>query len=190
MSLQRILMAGSGGQGIALLGRFIATVAMKTTPCLTFFPSYGAEVRGGTSNCQVILSDHEIPSPLADEFEVMLLMNQPSLERFLPRLTADGIAVINSSLCEIGAAPCHVMVAASEMADHLGDVRAANFVMLGAWLARRPLLSPADVEEGLQSFFRAKPRAAEINAQAFRAGLAANRSPWSRGHPPAGLIGL
>lgn len=174
MSLQRILMAGSGGQGIALLGRFVATIAMKTIPCVTFFPSYGAEVRGGTSNCQVILSDQEIPSPLADEFEVMVLMNQPSLERFLPRLTCEGIAVINSSLCEITISPRHVMVPASEMADRLGDVRAANFVMLGAWLAHRPLLSPADVEEGLRTFFRHKPRAAEINAQAFRAGLAAN----------------
>ena len=78
--LERVLIAGSGGQGVVLIGRIVATVALPRVPHITFFPSYGAEVRGGTSHCQVVLSSDEISSPLSERFDSLILMNQASCD--------------------------------------------------------------------------------------------------------------
>ncbi len=170
--LERILIAGSGGQGIILLGKLLAHLAVDSVPHVTFFPSYGAEVRGGTSNCQVILSAHEIASPLAEELDSLLIMNQQSATRYLPSLTPAGIAVINASLCQPADDKRFKLVKATEIADHLGNVRAANFVMLGTWLKHKPLLPPAAVENHIRKTFTgAKSAVVEINLQAFQAGL-------------------
>lgn len=170
--LERILIAGSGGQGIILLGRLLARLAVDTVPHVTFFPSYGAEVRGGTSNCQIMLSSQEIASPLAEEFDSLLIMNQQSAARYLPGLAPDGLAVLNATLCQPAADRRFAPIKATEIADRLGNVRAANFVMLGAWLKRKPLL-PRDTVEKLirESFAGAKPEVIEINLKAFEAGL-------------------
>ena len=107
MKLTRIVMAGAGGQGIIFLGKLLANAAVDAIPHVTYFPSYGAEVRGGNSHCQVILSPDEISSPVAEEFEAMILMNQQSVDKFLPCLEGKGLAVINSSLCNPGGKPGH-----------------------------------------------------------------------------------
>ena len=170
--LERILIAGSGGQGILLIGKMLAQLAVEKVPYLTFFQSYGAEVRGGTSNCQVILSSHEIASPLAEEFDSLLIMNQQSAARFLPGLAPTGIAVINASLCRLAGDKRFTLIKATEIADHLGNVRAANFVMLGAWLKHKPLLPRKAVEKQIrETFAGAKTAVIEINLKAFQAGL-------------------
>ncbi len=170
--LERILIAGSGGQGIILLGKLLARLAMDAVPHVTFFPSYGAEVRGGTSNCQVILSSEEIASPLAEEFDSLLVMNQQSAARFLPGLTRAGTAVINASLCRLPRDKRFASIRATEIADRLGNVRAANFVMLGAWLARKPLIPRKAVEQIIrESFGGAKPEVVALNLKALQAGL-------------------
>ena len=172
MKLERILMAGAGGQGIVFLGRLLATAALRNTTHLTFFPSYGAEVRGGTSNCQVILSTDEISSPVAKEFDTMVLMNQESMHRFLTCLAPGGTAVINGSLCKTEPASNHILVRATEEADRLGDQRVANLVMLGALLAHRPLAAPVEVEEDLRALLAGRPtHIVELNLAAFRKGL-------------------
>lgn len=134
--LERILIAGSGGQGIILLGKLLARLAVDAIPHITFFPSYGAEVRGGTSNCQVIFSTNEIASPLAETLDSLIIMNQQSLTRFRKGLAKNGLAVINKSLCQPPRDKRFVLVRATEIADKLGNTRAANFIMLGAWIAR------------------------------------------------------
>ncbi|NLB60195.1 MAG: 2-oxoacid:ferredoxin oxidoreductase subunit gamma [Lentisphaerae bacterium] len=170
--LERILIAGAGGQGIIMLGKLLARLALESRPHITFFPSYGAEVRGGTSNCQVILAAQEIASPLAEAFDSLIIMNQQSLVRFQKRLTRKGLAIINRSLCQPVSDKRFVLVRATEIADQLGNVRAANFVMLGAWLARKPLMSPAAVERLIsESFPGAKPTLIEANIMALRKGL-------------------
>ena len=172
MKLERILMAGSGGQGIVFLGKLLATAALRNTPHVTFFPSYGAEVRGGTSNCQVILSSDEIPSPVADQFESLVLMNQESASRFLPKLAPGGSAVVNSSLCSMEAAPGCMLIPATEEAEKLGDLRVANLVMLGALVARRRFVAPEDVENSLRNILAGKSMTiVDLNLAAFRAGL-------------------
>ena len=167
---ERILIAGSGGQGIVLIGKFLATMALDRVPCITFFPAYGAEVRGGMSHCQVILASEEIPTPVAARFDSMLVMTQASAAQFLPRLEPSGLAVVNASLCQPAAAAGRVVaVRATETAEALGDVRAANFVMLGAFLAARPLVPCAVVEDGIRTHF-GQAGLADLNLRAFQMG--------------------
>jgi 2-oxoglutarate ferredoxin oxidoreductase subunit gamma len=171
MSCERILIAGAGGQGIVFLGKLMANSALETVPHVTFFPSYGAEVRGGSSHCQVILSGEEIPSPVADRFETMLIMNQESLTRFLPQLMKPGLAVINSSLCAADPARNRVFVPATQVADELGDQRVANLVLLGVLLSYRPLIAPPRIERALREIWRDNKATLERNLAAFHAGL-------------------
>lgn len=169
---ERILIAGSGGQGIVLAGRILATAAVRQVPHVTFFPSYGAEVRGGISNCQVMLSSNEIASPIAEQFETMLLMNPESVKCFLRARTPGGLVIVNSSLCRVEPEPGIVCVEATDMADGLGDARAANLIMLGVLLRHRALVSSTCLEETLECIFRGKKdEIVTRNLQAFRMGL-------------------
>lgn len=172
MILHRILMAGAGGQGIVFVGKLLANAALADFAHITFFPSYGAEVRGGTSNCQVMLSDTEISSPLADRFDLQILMNDDSTTRFLPQLAKGGLAVINRSLVAVEAGPGRLLVPATEQAEELGDGRVANLIMLGVLLKARPLLKPACVEQALERLLGEKRAILDSNLAAFRAGLA------------------
>lgn len=172
MKTERILVAGAGGQGIVFLGKLLANAAIERIPHITFFPSYGAEVRGGDSHCQVTLSDREISSPVANAFDVMIVMNQHSADKFLPRLMARGIALVNSSLCKVRETPTRLLVPATEEADQLGDQRVANLVMLGALLAHRKVVSPASIEANLKTFFAGSRAALDRNLAAFHAGMA------------------
>lgn len=169
---ERIVIAGSGGQGGISLGKLLARLAIETVPHVTFFPAYGAEVRGGTANCQVIISTTEIATPLAEVFDSILAMNQQSAERFLSALDKDGVAIVNQSMCKVRADSRYVLVPATEIAGHLGNTKAANFVMLGAWLARKPLIPVQAIENNMAVHFPDAPAALmAINIKAFRSGL-------------------
>jgi len=172
MMLERILIGGAGGQGSVLLGKLLANAAINTIPRITFFPCYGAEVRGGTSHCQVILSDREISSPVAREFDALLLMNPESTETFLPRLAPKGVAVINSSMCKMRAAPGRILIPATQEADRLGDSRVANLVMLGAFLSRHAVVPTVRIEDLLRSVMASKPAVLQRNLAAFHCGMA------------------
>lgn len=175
--LESILVAGAGGQGIVFIGRTMAAAAAQTVPHVTFFPAYGAEVRGGTSNCQVILSSEEIASPVADEFDCMLIMNQISLDRFLPQRKPDGIVVVDTSLCDAPADPYMAGIAATELANRLGDVRVANVVVFGAFLAARQIISPVKVEEAIRQFLAKKASSplVDLNIKALHLGISGGK---------------
>lgn len=171
--LERILMAGSGGQGIVLMGRLLATVAIRTIRHVTFFPSYGAEVRGGVSNCQVVMSSEEIASPLPDELDSMIFMNQASTADLSVRIRRNCLTLVNSSMCRAPSSFGAVLIRASEMADGLGNICVANFIMLGAYLARKPVVQPDNVEAVIEQVLAGKPREIiDLNVRAFRTGLA------------------
>lgn len=170
--LERLLVAGSGGQGILLAGKLLASVAVSDVPHITFFPSYGAEVRGGTSNCQVTFSSEPIASPLSPLLDSMIVMNQASLDTFLPRLADGGLLLLNTSLCVPPPGTEAVAVRATEMADRLGNTRAANMVMLGAYLARKPMVPAGKAEEEARQMLSAKsPAMVNMNIEAFRLGM-------------------
>jgi len=170
--LERLLVAGSGGQGIVLAGKLLATVAVNEIPHVTFFPAYGAEVRGGTSNCEVILSSSEIASPVSLQLDSMILMNQASSARFLSHAAEGCLLLVNTSLCSIPPGSSAAGIAATEMADRLGDTRVANFIMLGTYVARKPFVPAREMEEGTRRLLAGKgKKLVEMNIAAFRLGL-------------------
>ncbi|GMT47163.1 MAG: ketoisovalerate oxidoreductase subunit VorA [bacterium] len=146
-----IIIAGSGGQGILLFGRLIAHTLMIQGKNVTYFPSYGAEIRGGTANCSIIVSDDLIGSPAVLNPDILIVFNCQSLERFLPRLKKEGILFYDSSLIthdECGrlsmvdeSSGFHSFgVEASGKAAGLGSIKYANMVMFGA-LLKKTLIS-------------------------------------------------
>jgi len=170
---ERVLIAGSGGQGIILTGKLLAAAALEQVPHVTFFPAYGAEVRGGVSNCQVVLSSEEIGSPICAEFDALLLMNPASAEFYRQQCRPGSLTLINASLCRPEPLPGAVYVRATEIAERLGSAQAANLVMLGAYLRRRPVVDPPRVERAIQDKLgRKSATLLELNLLAFRTGLA------------------
>ena len=174
---ERVIMAGFGGQGIMMIGKLLAGVAMREGKEVTFFPSYGAEVRGGTAHCHIVISDEPINSPVVEEADTLFIMNQPSYDKFRGRLRDGGLLVLNSSMAEEAASPeagrtatC-VGVPATEAANEIGNVRVANSVMLGAYAAARGLLPVEAVLAGLErEMVGRKAALLEVNRTAFRKG--------------------
>jgi len=141
---EEIVISGFGGQGVMFMGKFIAHIAMKEGYCLTYMPSYGAEVRGGTANCTVIISSEEIASPLSSVPSTVLVMNKPSLDKFSPRVKEKGLLILNSSLIDKNPARDNVEIIklpANKLAEDSGNIRSANMVMLGAYLGAKKLIS-------------------------------------------------
>lgn len=170
--LERLLVAGSGGQGIVLIGKLLATVAVDSIEHVTFFPDYGAEVRGGTSSCRIVLSSDEIASPVVDQFDSMIIMNQGAIDGFLSQAAENCVVIINSSMCSVPQTFPVIPVEATGMANRLGDTRVANFIMLGAYLARKEILPVAGMEKGIAQVLAGKSQdLIELNRKAFHVGL-------------------
>ncbi|MCU0651407.1 MAG: 2-oxoacid:acceptor oxidoreductase family protein [Candidatus Omnitrophica bacterium] len=170
---EKIIIAGSGGQGIMLLGKVLAYAAMEENKFVTWLPAYGAEVRGGAAHCTVIISDEEIGSPCASKADTMIIMNQPSFVKFKKRLSSKGLLVLNSSLVEFGRDKFvrAVKFPFTDIAVDLGNVKVANMVALGTFVAKKKTV-------GIKSIFTAMERIApasskgliEINQQALLKG--------------------
>jgi 2-oxoglutarate ferredoxin oxidoreductase subunit gamma len=172
--IARVLVAGAGGQGVMLLGKILAEAAMREGRYTTWLPSYGAEVRGGTANCMVVISDEPIGSPYIRMADALVLMNGPSLLRFSERRAARGMCVVNSSMTELPARVPAWMIPApcTQQAAALGNVKVANMVALGCLLARLPLVKPDTVREVMRVM--APPGRNDlvaINEQALAEGL-------------------
>jgi len=137
MTQTDVIIAGFGGQGVLLAGKLLAWAGMLDGLHVTWFPSYGAEMRGGTANCTVIISKEEIGSPVVDRPAALIAMNQASFDKFMPRVASGGVAVVNSSLAR-NTTPRRgvrlVHVPANDIARQLGDPRTLNIVMLGAYI--------------------------------------------------------
>ena len=143
---EEVIIAGFGGQGIILAGKLMAQTAMKAGKEVTYMPSYGAEVRGGTSNCMVIIADESIASPLVSKPNSLIAMNKASLNKFAPRIKTGGLLVMNSSLIDekpkLGDTIEMIAIPADDIAVELGSSKSANMVALGAYLQRRGIFSP------------------------------------------------
>ncbi len=141
---EEIIMAGFGGQGVIFMGKLLAYLGMQEGHQVTYIPSYGAEVRGGTANCTVIISSEEIASPLSPHPSTAIVMNKPSLDKFEPRIKREGLLILNSSLIsrEANRDDLEIMeVPATEIATRLGNSHVANMVALGAYMARKKVVS-------------------------------------------------
>jgi 2-oxoglutarate ferredoxin oxidoreductase subunit gamma len=145
-SCQQVIIAGFGGQGIILAGKLLAQIAMKAGKEVTYMPSYGAEVRGGTSKCMVTIADSAIASPVVDTPNTVIAMNRASLEKYAPKTKAGGLLIMNSSLIDeepkLDDSIEIVRLPADQIAVDLGNKKTANMVAIGAFLQKRGLFSP------------------------------------------------
>jgi 2-oxoglutarate ferredoxin oxidoreductase subunit gamma len=171
--LIKTVIAGFGGQGVMSMGLNLAEAAMMEAKNLTYLPSYGAEVRGGTANCTVVISDDEIASPVASAPEFVIAMNQPSAVRFQNQIQSGGLFFINSSLVEsdLSRGDINVIsVPANGIAEKLGSPRSANMVMLGAFIRKSGLVSLDSLINALKSTLGKKQKLVAINEKALKAG--------------------
>ena len=172
---EEVIIAGFGGQGILLAGRLLAQTAMKAGKEVTFMPAYGAEVRGGTSNCAVIVADEPIASPIVSKPNSLIAMNKASLNKFAPRLKNGGLLVMNSSLIDskpqLDDTIEIIAVPADELAVELGNRKAANMVAIGAYLQKRGHLAPDAAAEALPDVLAKRyHQTLPVNAKALRRG--------------------
>lgn len=155
------------------MGLNLAQAAMLEGKNVTYLPSYGAEVRGGTANCTVAVSDEEIASPVASSPDFIVAMNQPSLVRFQNQIQSGGVLFINSSLIEAEIARGDieiVRVPANSIAEELGSPKSANMVMLGAFTKKSNLVSVSSVIEEIKSTLKKKQKLIAINQKALMIG--------------------
>lgn len=174
---ERLIIAGFGGQGVVFLGKLIAQAMMYEGMNVTCLPAYGPEVRGGWANCHVVVSSEEICSPAVAHPTALIVMNQISWDHFHGQLVPDGLAVVNSSMAAAKAASPsqHILpVAATEIANELGDVRATNMVMFGAYNYVRKLLPVDRLLEQLRASLGARKASLfALNRQAVLRGMEA-----------------
>ena len=174
---QDVIIAGFGGQGVMLIGNLFAYACMNAGLNVTFIPVYGPEMRGGTANCTVVVSDDDIGSPVIKTPRSLILMNQPSADKFLPRLEKGGFAVLNTSLVDMPAdnAGAKLLgVAANAIADGLGNVKMANMVALGAYVRGTGILPLEAVCDSLKDVISAHySKLIPKNIEALEAGAAA-----------------
>ena len=171
--LVKTIIAGFGGQGILSAGLNLTQAAMLEGKYVTYLPSYGAEVRGGTANCTVAISDEEIASPVASSPEFVIAMNLPSLVRFQNRVESGGSLFINSSLIEMEITRSDidiVSVPANSIAERLGNSKSANMVMLGAFIKKTRLVSLDSMIDGLGDMLKNKRKLIAINKEALTTG--------------------
>ena len=169
-----VIMAGFGGQGLMFIGKLLAYCAMKHELNVTWIPSYGPEMRGGTANCTVVISDEPIGSPVISAPEALIIMNNPSLEAFEPKLKDHGLLLLDSTLVTRKVKRIDietVAVPADDIAMEIGEKRAANMVMLGVYVAKTGIISENDIAEGFRALFGGKAQFLDVNIKAFERGM-------------------
>lgn len=177
MNPHATIVAGFGGQGLLFAGKVLAQAANLEDRHVTWMPSYGPEMRGGTAFCSVIIADRLIGSPIVDLADSVIALNPPSMARFEPMLVAGGLLVLNSSLIEAEPRRTDIEIAAlpcTALARTAGHDQLVSIVALGALVARRPIVTVSSVRAALTDFIGAKhPEFLEADLAAFEAGYAA-----------------
>ncbi|MGI6168239.1 MAG: 2-oxoacid:acceptor oxidoreductase family protein, partial [Christensenellales bacterium] len=170
----QLIIAGFGGQGVLSMGMLLAYAGMLEGRNVTWLPAYGPEMRGGTANCNVIISDREIGSPLVLSASSVIAMNRPSLEKFEGAVEGGGLLFVNSSLipCGVGRKDVQpVYVPANDIAASLGNVKTANVVMLGAFLGKTGLVELESVVASLPKVWgKGKEQTIAMNREALALG--------------------
>ncbi len=174
---QDVIMAGFGGQGVMLIGNLLAQAGMEYGLNVTFIPVYGAEMRGGTANCTVVLDEFPVGSPLVRHPKSTIVLNMPSLDKFQPRLAQDGVQIVNSSLIDVQAEGVldttkkSVCIPVNDIAHELGSVKMANMVALGAWIKATDAMPLEAVQEALHRTVSSHyAKLIPTNAKALEAG--------------------
>ena len=170
----RTTFSGFGGQGVLLMGYILSHGAMLSGLYVTYFPSYGAEMRGGTANCTVTLSDKKIASPVASKVDILVAMNYPSLEKFEKSVIEQGLVFLNTSLIDVAPERTDVdviKVPTLELAREVGSDRAINMVMIGAVCAKSKLLTMEQTFKGMEASLKGKEKFFDLNRKGIERGF-------------------
>ncbi len=177
---RNIMMAGFGGQGVMTMGKLLADATCEATDLkVTFFPSYGAAMRGGTANCFVVISDDEIGAPVCYDLEDLIVMNGPSLHAFIGNLKPGGNLFINSTIVTdpIERDDINVISApVTQMAIDIKNERALNVIMLGVYVGYTEAVPEEVIIKGIEHKFEAKPKLIAPNVDAFKMGIEIGKS--------------
>jgi 2-oxoglutarate ferredoxin oxidoreductase subunit gamma len=175
-----VILAGFGGQGMMLAGQLLAYAGMLEEKKVSWYPSYGPEMRGGTANCTVVVTDEEVGSPVVSQANAVIAMNRPSLERFEDTLRPGGVLLYNSTLIDLKPQRGDIRaipVPANALADQLGDKRVANMVILGALLEATGAVKAESVVASLRKTLPARRQGLiPLNERALDEGAACVRS--------------
>lgn len=169
----KMVLAGFGGQGVLSMGQFLACSGLFEDKEVSYLPAYGPEMRGGTANCSVIISDKPVASPLCTTPDLLVAMNTPSLLRFQDRVKKGGIIIVNSSLVteEVSRTDVKVLkIPANDIAQNCGSSKAANMVMTGVVVEASKIVTDESIYKCIEDRFSPKPKLIPMNEEAFRAG--------------------
>ncbi len=177
--IREIIVAGFGGQGVITIGKMLAEGGLHEGYHITWVPSYGPEMRGGTANCSVVISDEAIGSPVFSQPGELIAMNGPSLKKFLPHVRPGGLVLINDSQASEAVQRQDIRVLRiplMAMANELGSLRSANMIMLGAYVAVSGALNIDSMDKVMEEMFAgAKAQHLPLNLKALHAG-----ADWAR----------
>jgi 2-oxoglutarate ferredoxin oxidoreductase subunit gamma len=172
--LEEIIIAGFGGQGVMSMGQLIAYAGMLEGKGVSWLPSYGPEQRGGTANCAVVVSDEPVGSPLVTKPSTVIVLNNPSFDKFEPKVRPGGLLIINSSLVVRNSERQDINIielTATDLANDLGNSRVANMILLGAFLEHTKIVSEVSIIESLKKVLsEEKHHLLEINKRALKKG--------------------
>jgi len=172
--LEEIICAGFGGQGVMLMGKLLALGGLQGGKQVTWLPSYGAEVRGGTAHCMIKISDKEIASPFIKSADTCFVMNQLAFNKFGSYVKENGLMIINSSLIKGNTKRKNVKIVSlplTEIASRLGNIKVANTVALGAYVANKKIVRLDSLFEAMRVMAgKSKKHLLEINQKALREG--------------------
>lgn len=173
---REIIVSGFGGQGVVSSGIILAHAGMIENKHVTFFPSYGAEMRGGTANCSVVISSEPVASPIVANPDIVIVMNEPSLTRFEPTVKPDGLVFFNQTLIKSRPKRTDVLVIpveANAIAEELGQGRIANMVMIGVMAKKTGLLGLETLKKAQRKrFLKASEEQLSLNDKALERGYA------------------
>jgi len=168
-----VLSAGFGGQGIMFMGKLLAQAGLLAGKNVTWMPSYGAEVRGGTAYSMTKISDREIASPIVTNPDALIVMNKPSLLKYSERVKEGGLLISNRSLIDNFKKRKNISLInlpLTEMASKLGDIKCANMIALGAFLKKTKMLSIKNAADALKDMLKGKEELFKINKKALEKG--------------------
>jgi len=172
---KEIIISGFGGQGALAIGKNLVEAGMKEGFHVTWAPSYGPEMRGGTANCSVVISDQPVGSPLFTHPTELIALNEPSLLKFEPNVLAGGAVFVNSDVVPVKVQRQDVSayyVPCNQIAEDLGNLKVSNMVMLGAYIAQSGLLKPEAIVTMIEHMFTgSKAKLVPLNIEAFHRGM-------------------
>jgi 2-oxoglutarate ferredoxin oxidoreductase subunit gamma len=171
---QGIRISGFGGQGVISAGYLLAQAGMMEGKEVSFFPAYGAEMRGGTANCSVVVASDQVSTPIVTAPDTAIVLNEPSLAKFEPTVKPGGLLIVNSSL--VNSKPTRtdikiLYVPCNEIASELGNPKIMNMVAMGAFAAATGAITVEGIANALPKVYKKlKPEVIELNVKALRRG--------------------